>query len=47
MDDSLVKLVWQRAGRRCEYCLMPQDDGDAAREALAAGEELTALAVPD
>jgi hypothetical protein len=26
MDESLVRLVWQRAGFRCEYCLMPQED---------------------
>src|SRR5436305_462024 len=24
MDESLVQLVWGRAGGRCEYCLMPQ-----------------------
>jgi hypothetical protein len=25
MDRSLQELVWQRAGRRCEYCQVPQD----------------------
>jgi hypothetical protein len=24
MDDALVRLVWQRAGHRCEYCQLPQ-----------------------
>jgi hypothetical protein len=24
MDRALERLVWQRAGRRCEYCRMPQ-----------------------
>ena len=24
MDESLINLVWSRAGRACEYCLMPQ-----------------------
>src|SRR5579859_1199916 len=24
MDASLIELVWSRAGRACEYCLMPQ-----------------------
>jgi hypothetical protein len=24
MDASLIELVWNRAGRACEYCLMPQ-----------------------
>jgi hypothetical protein len=24
MDAALVRLVWQRAGRCCEYCRMPQ-----------------------
>ncbi len=23
MDESLIELVWSRAGRACEYCLMP------------------------
>jgi hypothetical protein len=25
MDESLVRLVWERAGSRCEYCLLPQE----------------------
>jgi 5-methylcytosine-specific restriction endonuclease McrA len=25
MQAALIRQVWQRAGRRCEYCLMPQD----------------------
>lgn len=25
MDATLVRQVWQRAYRRCEYCQMPQD----------------------
>lgn len=25
MDESLVALVWNRAGHACEYCLMPQE----------------------
>lgn len=24
MDEALVRLVWQRAQDRCEYCQMPQ-----------------------
>jgi hypothetical protein len=24
MDESLIELVWDRAGGACEYCLMPQ-----------------------
>lgn len=24
MNRDLVRLVWQRAGDRCEYCLIPQ-----------------------
>ena len=24
MDENLVRLVWERAGGRCEYCLFPQ-----------------------
>ena len=24
MDVSLERLVWERAGHRCEYCLIPQ-----------------------
>src|SRR5690242_10244946 len=25
MDDAVVKAVWQRAERRCEYCHLPAD----------------------
>jgi hypothetical protein len=25
MDAALVRLIWQRAGHRCEYCAIPQD----------------------
>ena len=25
MDEALIELVWSRAERACEYCLMPQD----------------------
>jgi hypothetical protein len=25
MDEALLRLVWQRAASRCEYCLMPQE----------------------
>jgi hypothetical protein len=25
MDESLAKLVWERAGRLCEYCQLHQD----------------------
>jgi hypothetical protein len=25
MDETLVNLVWQRAGGRCEYCRLPQE----------------------
>lgn len=25
MDASLIELVWHRARRSCEYCLMPQE----------------------
>ncbi len=24
MDDALMRLVWQRANRACEYCQLPQ-----------------------
>src|SRR5438552_1393811 len=24
MDASLERMVWERAGHRCEYCLVPQ-----------------------
>ncbi len=29
MDPALIRLVWQRAKGRCEYCQMPQvaDEG--------------------
>ncbi len=29
MDAALIRLVWQRAGDRCEYCQMPQAADDA------------------
>lgn len=32
MDPELVRLVWQRAQHRCEYCQMPQDFDDAPFE---------------
>lgn len=32
MDRALVKLVWKRAGRCCEYCRMPQAFDDATFE---------------
>ena len=25
MDNALVRLVWQRALHRCEYCQIPQE----------------------
>lgn len=25
MERALARLVWQRAGARCEYCQMPQE----------------------
>jgi hypothetical protein len=25
MERELEELIWQRAGSRCEYCLMPQE----------------------
>src|SRR5262245_57122764 len=25
MDEALTRLVWERAGSRCEYCLLPHD----------------------
>jgi hypothetical protein len=25
MERSLQKLIWQRAGNRCEYCQVPQE----------------------
>jgi len=24
MDEALVRLIWERAGSRCEYCQLPQ-----------------------
>jgi hypothetical protein len=32
MDVALVRLVWRRAGRCCEYCRMPQDFDEATFE---------------
>jgi hypothetical protein len=32
MDAALQRLVWQRAGGRCEYCRLPQDGSRAAFE---------------
>ncbi len=32
MDAALIRLVWQRANGRCEYCLMPQAADDATCE---------------
>ena len=32
MDASLIRLVWRRAGDRCEYCQMPQAADDATFE---------------
>jgi hypothetical protein len=32
MDAALVRQVWQRANRRCEYCHMPQDYDDTPFE---------------
>lgn len=32
MDVALVELVWRRAGRCCEYCLMPQRYDELAFE---------------
>jgi hypothetical protein len=29
MDDAVVKAVWERAGRRCEYCHLPADWSEA------------------
>jgi hypothetical protein len=25
MDEALVRQVWERAGRACEYCCLPQE----------------------
>lgn len=32
MDPTLIRLVWQRADGRCEYCQMPQAADDAPFE---------------
>jgi HNH endonuclease len=32
MDAALQRLVWQRAGGRCEYCRLPQAGSRAAFE---------------
>ena len=32
MDAALQRLVWQRAGGRCEYCRLPQAESRAAFE---------------
>ena len=32
MNDSIVQQVWLRAGRRCEYCRMPQAHDEAPFE---------------
>ena len=32
MDAALVRLVWQRAGHRCEYCRMAQEYDEATFE---------------
>ena len=32
MDAALTRLVWRRAGARCEYCQMPQAFDDAVFE---------------
>jgi hypothetical protein len=32
MEAALIRLVWQRAGNRCEYCQMPQAADDATFE---------------
>ncbi len=32
MDAALVREVWRRAGRCCEYCRMPQDYDDTPFE---------------
>ena len=29
MDDKVVRAVWERAGRRCEYCFLPADFSEA------------------
>lgn len=32
MDESSARLVWVRAGNRCEYCLLHQDDSNLTFE---------------
>lgn len=32
MEAALMRLVWQRAGRACEYCRMHQDHDEATFE---------------
>lgn len=32
MERALMELVWERAGRRCEYCQMPQEYDDTTFE---------------
>ncbi len=32
MDAALIRLVWQRAGDRCEYCHLPQEYDDRGFE---------------
>lgn len=32
MDAALARLVWERAGHRCEYCRVPQEFDDAPFE---------------
>ncbi len=32
MERALEVLVWQRAGRRCEYCQLPEAESDLAFE---------------
>ena len=32
MDAALQRLVWQRAGRRCEYCRLPQSESRSVFE---------------
>jgi 5-methylcytosine-specific restriction endonuclease McrA len=32
MDAALIRLVWQRAKRRCEYCQVPQELDEAQFE---------------
>jgi len=32
MESDLLRQVWQRASRRCEYCQLAQDDDDRTFE---------------